>query len=131
MHSSKKINVFPFSLFGFCYEVYLHFWPLPAKHFQQEHSLCHDSNICETAYPVSVHQKILLLGSFCLVLGESLRQKESVPNLLFDISEIKFIEEIRHFRENCLILHLQSGHQIIHSFRVSILDTSIEKYKNI
>lgn len=69
--------------------------------------------------------------SFCLVLGESLRQKESVPNLLFDISEIKFIEEIRHFSENCLILHLQSGHQIIHSFRVSILDTSIEKYKNI
>jgi len=91
----------------------------------------HDLNIYETAYPVSVHQKIFLIGSFCLVLGESLRQKESVPNLLFDISEIKFIEEIRHFSENCLILHLQSGHQIIHSFRVSILDTSIEKYKNI
>ena len=72
MHSSKKINVFPFSLFGFCYEVYLHFWPLPAKHFQQEHSLCHDSNICETAYPVSVHQKILLLGCFhlaCAFIG--------------------------------------------------------------
>lgn len=131
MHSSKEINAFQFSLFGFCYEVYLHFLPLPAKHFQQEHSLCHDSNICETAYPVSVHQKILLLGSFCLVLGESLRQKESVPNLLFDISEIKFIEEIRHFSENCLILHLQSGHQIIHPFRVSILDTSTEKYKNV
>ena len=131
MHSSKEINAFQFSLFGFCYEVYLHFFPLPAKHFQQEHSLCHDSNICETAYPVSVHQKILLLGSFCLVLGESLRQKESVPNLLFDISEIKFIEEIGHFRENCLILHLQSGHQIIHPFRVSILDTSTEKYKNV
>ena len=131
MHPSKEINAFQFSLFGFCYEVYLHFLPLPAKHFQQEHSLCHDSNICETAYPVSVHQKILLLGSFCLVLGESLRQKESVPNLLFDISEIKFIEEIRHFSENCLILHLQSGHQIIHPFRVSILDTSTEKYKNI
>ena len=113
MHSLKEINVFLFFLFGFYYEVYLHFLSLPAKHFQQERSPCRDSNICETAYPVSVHQKILLFGSFCLVLGESLRQKESVPNLLFDISEIKFIEEIRHFSENCLILHLQSGHQII------------------
>ena len=54
MHSSKEINVFPFFLFGFFYEVYLHFLPLPAKHFQQEHSPCRDSNICETAYPVSV-----------------------------------------------------------------------------
>ena len=107
------------------------FLPLQAIHFPQEHLMYHDLNIYETAYPVSVHQKIFLIGSFCLVLGESLRQKESVPNLLFDISEIKFIEEIRHFSENCLILHLQSGHQIIHSFRVSILDTSIEKYKNI
>ena len=107
------------------------FLPLQAIHFPQEHLMYHDLIIYETAYPVSVHQKIFLIGSFCLVLGESLRQKESVPNLLFDISEIKFIEEIRHFSENCLILHLQSGHQIIHSFRVSILDTSIEKYKNI
>ncbi len=126
-----EINVFLFSRFGFCYEVCSRFLPLQAIHFPQEHLMYHDLNIYETAYPVSVHQKILLLGSFCLVLGESLRQKESVPNLLFDISEIKFIEEIRHFSENCLILHLQSGHQIIHSFRVSILDTSIEKYKNI
>ena len=131
MHSSKEINAFQFSLFGFCYEVCSRFLPLQAIHFPQEHLMYHDLNIYETAYPVSVYQKILLLGSFCLVLGESLRQKESVPNLLFDISEIKFIEEIRHFSENCLILHLQSGHQIIHSFRVSILDTSIEKYKNI
>ena len=126
-----EINVFLFCRFGFCYEVCSRFLPLQAIHFPQEHLMYHDLNIYETAYPVSVHQKILLLGSFCLVLGESLRQKESVPNLLFDISEIKFIEEIRHFSENCLILHLQSGHQIIHSFRVSILDTSIEKYKNI
>lgn len=126
-----EINVFLFSRFGFCYEVCSRFLPLQAIHFPQEHLMYHDLNIYETAYPVSVHQKILLLGSFCLVLGESLRQKESVPNLLFDISEIKFIEEIRHFSENCLILHLQSGHQIIHSCRVSILDTSIEKYKNI
>ncbi len=126
-----EINVFLFSRFGFCYEVCSRFLPLQAIHFPQEHLMYHDLNIYETAYPVSVYQKILLLGSFCLVLGESLRQKESVPNLLFDISEIKFIEEIRHFSENCLILHLQSGHQIIHSFRVSILDTSIEKYKNI
>ena len=65
MHSSKEINAFQFSLFGFCYEVYLHFLPLPAKHFQQEHSLCHDSNICETAYPVSSHQKLPLPGCFC------------------------------------------------------------------
>ena len=31
MHSSKKINVFPFSLFGFCYEVYLHFLAIASK----------------------------------------------------------------------------------------------------
>ena len=76
------------------------FLPLQAIHFPQEHLMYHDLNIYETAYPVSVHQKILLLGYFCLVLGESICQKESVPNLLFDISEIKFIEEIRHFSEN-------------------------------
>lgn len=47
------------------FDVCLHFLPLQAKHFRQEHSMCHDSNICETAYPVSSHQKIPLPGCFC------------------------------------------------------------------
>ena len=68
MHSLKEINVFLFFLFGFYYEVYLHFLSLPAKHFQQERSPCRDSNICETAYPVSVHQYQSVPGIFSPLL---------------------------------------------------------------
>ena len=93
MHSSKEINVFPFSLFVSCYEVCLHFLPLQAKHFRQEHLMCHDSNICETAYPFSSHQKIPLPGCFCWFWEEFLRQKEFVPNLLPDISEMFLLQK--------------------------------------
>ena len=72
-----EINVFLFSRFGFCYEVCSRFLPLQAIHFPQEHLMYHDLNIYETAYPVSVHQKILLFSLRRIPSSERIRSKSS------------------------------------------------------
>jgi len=97
MHFLRRTGEFPFSHFESYYEVYSDSLPLLKECSLQEHSIFHDSDISETAYPVSNLPKNLLPVCSCLHGTGSLPLKESASNLLLGISKTVLPQKALYF----------------------------------